>query len=125
MNLELLYIVTLIKHKLSQNMENSSINKEEINKFSNLAEEWWKPNGKFKTLHKFNPSRLEFIIQLIKKNFIKDSSLSMPLEGVTILDIGCGGGLLCEPLARLGANVTGLDAVEQNIKAASIHAKKK
>ena len=105
-------------------MENSSINKEEIDKFSNLAEEWWKPNGKFKTLHKFNPSRLEFIIQLIKKNFIKDSGLNMPLEGVTILDIGCGGGLLCEPLTRLGANVTGLDAVEQNIKAASIHAKK-
>lgn len=124
MNLELLYITTLIKYKLSQNMQNSSINTEEINKFSALAEEWWKPDGKFKTLHKFNPSRLEFIIKLIKKNFFIDKHQVLPLKGLSILDIGCGGGLLCEPLSRLGASITGLDAVEKNIKAAAIHAKK-
>ena len=105
-------------------MEHSSINPQEVKKFTELANEWWKPNGKFKTLHKFNPSRLDFIIRNIKLNYsISDNIKQRPLEGLSILDIGCGGGLLCEPLSRLGANVTGIDASKQNIEAASIHAK--
>ena len=105
-------------------MEHSSINPQEVKKFTELANEWWKPNGKFKTLHKFNPSRLDLIIRNIKLNYsISNNIKQRPLEGLSILDIGCGGGLLCEPLSRLGANVTGIDASKQNIEAASIHAK--
>jgi len=103
-------------------MANSTINESEIEKFTNLANEWWKYDGKFKTLHKFNPVRLEFIISQIKKNFNISNIEEMPLFGLKILDIGCGGGLMCEPLARLGAEVTGIDAVEKNIKSAQIHA---
>ena len=103
-------------------MTNSTINESEIEKFTNLANEWWKYDGKFKTLHKFNPVRLEFIISQIKKNFNISNIEEIPLSGLKILDIGCGGGLMCEPLARLGAEVTGIDAVEKNIKSAQIHA---
>ena len=102
----------------------NTINTEEINKFSRLADEWWKSDGKFKTLHKFNPIRLKFIIDQTITLFNCDEKSKKPLEGIKVLDIGCGGGLLSEPLARLGANVTGVDAAENNIKAASIHAKK-
>ena len=83
-------------------MSNNTINKEEVEKFNKIAEEWWNPNGKFKPLHKFNPIRIEYI----KNNIIKDFNISpnhKPLNGISILDIGCGGGLLSEPLARLGA----------------------
>ena len=103
-------------------MTNSTINESEVEKFTNLANEWWKYDGKFKTLHKFNPVRLEFIIGQIKKNFNISNIEEKPLAGLKILDIGCGGGLMCEPLARLGAEVTGIDAVEKNIKSAQIHA---
>ena len=103
-------------------MTNSTINESEVEKFTNLANEWWKYDGKFKTLHKFNPVRLEFIISQIKKNFNISNKERKPLSGLKILDIGCGGGLMCEPLARLGAEVTGIDAVEKNIKSAQIHA---
>ena len=103
-------------------MTNSTINESEVEKFTNLANEWWKYDGKFKTLHKFNPVRLEFIISQIKKNFNTSNTEGKPLSGLKILDIGCGGGLMCEPLARLGAEVTGIDAVEKNIKSAQIHA---
>jgi 2-polyprenyl-6-hydroxyphenyl methylase/3-demethylubiquinone-9 3-methyltransferase len=103
-------------------MTNSTINESEVEKFTNLANEWWKYDGKFKTLHKFNPVRLEFIISQIKKNFNISNIEEKPLSGLKILDIGCGGGLMCEPLARLGAEVTGIDAVEKNIKSAQIHA---
>tara|TARA_B100001540_G_scaffold309476_1_gene325715 strand:- start:1337 stop:2068 length:732 start_codon:yes stop_codon:yes gene_type:complete len=103
-------------------MTNSTINKSELEKFTNLANEWWKYDGKFKTLHKFNPVRLDFIIKQIKKNFEISNSKEQPLTSLKILDIGCGGGLMCEPLARLGAEVTGIDAVEKNIKSAQIHA---
>ena len=98
-------------------MEHSSINPQEVKKFTELANEWWKLNGKFKTLHKFNPSRLDFIIRNIKLNYsISNNIKQRPLEGLSILDIGCGGGLLCEPLSRLGANVTGIDASKKKYR---------
>ena len=102
----------------------TTINKEEIQKFSSLAEEWWDVNGKFKPLHMFNPIRIEYITQMIKKHFeISDKNIN-PFNKLKILDIGCGGGLISEPMARLGADVTGIDASEKNIKIAQIHSKK-
>ena len=101
----------------------NSINKKEIEKFSKMASEWWDPKGKFKPLHKFNPIRIKYI----KENIINDFKLKnkkKPLEKINILDIGCGGGLLSEPMQRLGANVTGIDASSKNIKIAKIHARK-
>jgi 2-polyprenyl-6-hydroxyphenyl methylase/3-demethylubiquinone-9 3-methyltransferase len=101
----------------------NSINKKEIEKFSKIAEEWWNPNGKFKPLHNFNPIRIKYI----KENIIKDfniKSLEKPLKNINLLDIGCGGGLLSEPMCRLGANVVGIDASEKNIEVAKFHAKK-
>lgn len=101
----------------------TSVNKKEIEKFSKMAEEWWDPNGKFKPLHKFNPIRIRYI----KDNIINHFNLndkSKPLNKINILDIGCGGGLLSEPMSRLGANVVGIDASEKNIKIAKMHAKK-
>jgi len=101
----------------------SSINKKEIEKFSKIATEWWDPKGKFKPLHKFNPIRIKYIKENIINNFnLKNKT--KPLEGINILDIGCGGGLLSEPMKRLGANVTGVDASIKNIKVAKLHAKK-
>ena len=102
----------------------STINKEEIQKFSKLADEWWDVNGKFKPLHMFNPIRIEYITDRIKHHFkIQDDKPNL-LQGLNILDIGCGGGLISEPMARLGAAVTGIDASAKNIKVAKIHAKK-
>jgi 2-polyprenyl-6-hydroxyphenyl methylase/3-demethylubiquinone-9 3-methyltransferase len=101
----------------------SSINKKEIEKFSKMATEWWDPKGKFKPLHKFNPIRIKYI----KENIINDFKLknkAKPLDKIDILDIGCGGGLLSEPMQRLGASVTGIDASIKNIKIAKLHAKK-
>ena len=99
----------------------TTINKDEIQKFSSLAEEWWDVKGKFKPLHMFNPIRIEYITQMIKKYFkISDEKIN-PFNELKILDIGCGGGLISEPMARLGANVTGIDASEKNIKIAQIH----
>ncbi len=95
----------------------------EVEKFTKLAHEWWNYDGKFKTLHKFNPVRLELIIDDIKRNFKTTEDQNKPLSNISILDIGCGGGLMSEPLARLGAKVTGIDAVEKNVKSAQIHAK--
>ena len=103
-------------------MDISSIDKTEIDKFKNLAKEWWKHDGKFKTLHKFNPIRLEYIINTIKDHYAIDQENESPLKGLSVLDIGCGGGLMSEPLARLGANVTGIDALEKNCITAKIHA---
>ena len=102
----------------------TTINKEEIQKFSNLAEEWWDVKGKFKPLHMFNPIRIEYITEKIKHHFKLEKKEVNLLEGVNILDIGCGGGLISEPLSRLGGSVTGIDASEKNIKVAKIHAKK-
>ena len=104
-------------------MENNTINKKEIDKFSKIAEEWWNPEGKFKPLHKFNPVRISYI----KENIIKTLKLENkkePLKKVKILDIGCGGGLLSEPMSRLGAEVVGIDASSKNIIVAKLHAKK-
>ena len=101
----------------------NSINKKEIEKFSNIADEWWNPNGKFKPLHNFNPIRIKYI----KDNIIKDfniKSSNEPLKNMKILDIGCGGGLLSEPMCRLGASVVGIDASKKNIEVAKFHAKK-
>ena len=104
-------------------MKNNTINKKEIEKFSKIAEEWWDPKGKFKPLHNFNPLRISYLKDNIVKTFNiqkKDKILS----GVKILDIGCGGGLLCEPMSRLGAEVFGMDASQKNVEIAKIHAKK-
>jgi 2-polyprenyl-6-hydroxyphenyl methylase/3-demethylubiquinone-9 3-methyltransferase len=101
----------------------STVNKKEIEKFSKMAAEWWDPEGKFKPLHKFNPIRIKYIKDNIIYSF-KLKSKEQPLQKINILDIGCGGGLLSEPMARLGANVTGIDASDKNIKIAKLHAKK-
>ena len=104
-------------------MKNNTINKKEIEKFSKIAEEWWDPHGKFKPLHKFNPIRISYIKESIIDSF-KLKEKVKPLEKVKILDIGCGGGLLSEPMSRLGAEVTGIDASDKNIEIAKFHAKK-
>ena len=88
----------------------TTINKEEIQKFSNLADEWWDVKGKFKPLHMFNPIRIEYILENIKQHFKLESKKNNYLEDLNILDIGCGGGLICEPMARLGGKITGIDA---------------
>ena len=104
-------------------MKKDTINKKEIDKFSKLADEWWDPEGKFKPLHNFNPVRLRYIKDTITKKF-GNKSEKLPLKDIKILDIGCGGGLLSEPLSRLGATVTGIDASDRNIKIAKMHLKK-
>ena len=104
-------------------MKKDTINKKEIDKFSKLADEWWDPEGKFKPLHNFNPVRLRYIKDTITKKF-GNKSEKLPLKDIKILDIGCGGGLLSEPLSRLGAKVTGIDASDRNIKIAKMHLKK-
>ena len=104
-------------------MKTNTINKKEIDKFSKIAEDWWNPEGKFKPLHKFNPVRILYIKENII-NILKLKNTKKPLEKVKILDIGCGGGLLSEPMCRLGADVTGIDASDKNIKVAKLHAKK-
>ena len=104
-------------------MRNITINKKEIEKFSKIAEEWWNPEGKFKPLHKFNPIRISYIKKNIMKTF-KLEDEKTPLKNIKILDIGCGGGLLSEPMCRLGAEVTGIDASEKNINVAKLHSKK-
>ncbi len=101
----------------------TTINKEEIQKFSNLADEWWDVKGKFKPLHMFNPIRIDYIFEKIKIHFnLKDQTENF-LKDLKILDIGCGGGLISEPMARKGGLVTGIDASEKNIKVAGLHAK--
>ena len=96
----------------------STINKKEIEKFSKLAKDWWNPNGKLRPLHLLNPARIKFIKEKLITHFGLNSKDSDPLKKINILDIGCGGGLLCEPLKRLGANITGIDASENNINEA-------
>jgi 2-polyprenyl-6-hydroxyphenyl methylase/3-demethylubiquinone-9 3-methyltransferase len=102
----------------------SSIDPEELERFSAWADEWWDPHGKFRPLHNFNPARLRFIRDRLAAHFGRDPLAERPLAGVRLLDIGCGGGLVCEPMARLGAVVVGVDAVDRNIEAARVHAEK-
>ena len=101
----------------------NTINYKEIEKFSKLSEEWWNPLGKFMPLHKFNPIRIKYIKQNIIEHFNIVNSKN-PLNKLSLLDVGCGGGLLSEPMCRLGAKVTGIDATRKNINIAKIHAKK-
>ena len=102
----------------------STVNKDEIEKFSKLADEWWDINGKFKPLHMFNPIRIEYILDITSTHFKIDKNKKSPLKNLQILDIGCGGGLISEPMTRLGANVTAIDASSKNINIAKAHAKK-
>jgi len=101
----------------------NTINYKEIEKFSKLSEEWWNPLGKFRPLHKLNPIRIKYIKQNIIRHF-NIANLKNPLNNLFLLDVGCGGGLLSEPMCRLGAKVTGIDAIRKNIDIAKIHAKK-
>ncbi|ATX67572.1 bifunctional 2-polyprenyl-6-hydroxyphenol methylase/3-demethylubiquinol 3-O-methyltransferase UbiG [Roseinatronobacter bogoriensis] len=100
----------------------STIDPGEIAKFEAMAAEWWDPNGKFKPLHMLNPCRLDYITQQIAAEFDRDLTQPKPFAGLRILDIGCGGGLLSEPMARLGADVVGADAAEGNLPVARVHA---
>lgn len=100
----------------------TTISPDEIGKFHKMAEEWWDPNGKFRPLHKFNPVRLSYIREHVIAHFGLDDKAMRPFTGLRLLDIGCGGGLLCEPMARLGASVIGADAGEKNVKIAALHA---
>ena len=100
----------------------TTVDPSEIAKFEAMAAEWWDPNGKFKPLHMLNPCRLDYITTQIAEEFDRDLTQSVPFAGLRILDIGCGGGLLCEPMARLGATVVGVDAAERNIPVARTHA---
>jgi len=100
----------------------STIDAAEVAKFEAMAAEWWDPNGKFKPLHMLNPCRLDYITSQIAAEFDRDLQVNAPFEGLRILDIGCGGGLLSEPMARLGADVVGADAAPRNIPVAQVHA---
>ncbi|EAU48265.1 MULTISPECIES: bifunctional 2-polyprenyl-6-hydroxyphenol methylase/3-demethylubiquinol 3-O-methyltransferase UbiG [Salipiger] len=99
-----------------------TVDPSEIAKFEAMAAEWWDPNGKFKPLHMMNPVRLDYITRQIAGEYDRDLTATKPFEGLRIVDIGCGGGLLCEPMARLGAEVVGVDAAERNIPVARLHA---
>ena len=101
----------------------TTVDKKEIEKFSALSKDWWNPNGKFKPLHLFNPTRISFIKDKLITHFNLDPNSKEPLKNLKILDIGCGGGLLCEPLKRLGADITGIDASLNNIEVAKLHAR--
>ena len=105
-----------------QMTQTSTIDTAEIEKFQKMAEAWWDPAGMFKPLHMMNPCRLDYITGQIAAEYGRDLSAPAPFEGLRILDIGCGGGLLSEPMARLGARVVGADAAEKNIPVARIHA---
>ena len=101
----------------------STINKKEVEKFSKISSEWWNPNGKFKPLHNFNLIRIKYIRDSIVEKF-KLKPSNKPLKNINILDVGCGGGLLSEPMCRMGANIVGIDASKKNINVAKYHAKK-
>lgn len=100
----------------------TTVDASEIAKFEAMAAEWWDPNGKFKPLHMLNPCRLDYITRQIAAEFDRDVTQANPFAGLRLLDIGCGGGLLAEPMARLGAEVVGADAAERNIPVAKVHA---
>jgi 2-polyprenyl-6-hydroxyphenyl methylase/3-demethylubiquinone-9 3-methyltransferase len=103
-------------------VRSETIDPAEIERFSALAEEWWSPDGKFRVVHKFNPVRRDFIVDRIARHFDRRLSAAIPFDGLKILDVGCGAGLLCEPMAEQGANVVGIDATERNVEVARWHA---
>lgn len=103
-------------------MSTTTVNPEEVAWFTAIADEWWDPHGKFRPLHKFNPTRLTFIRNTLCDHFKLDPNADQPLKGLKILDIGCGGGLISEPLCRMGAEMTSIDAGDKNIKTAMVHA---
>ncbi len=103
--------------------DGGSVDRAEIARFAALAEEWWNPRGKFKPLHKLNPVRLAFIRDSVAGHFGRDPLAERPLDGLRLVDVGSGGGLLAEPMARLGARVIGLDAAAENIRVADAHAR--
>ena len=105
-------------------MKLSTANPDEIAQFSRIADKWWDPNGEFRPLHNLNPARLTYIKDQLSNYFDLDPQAIRPLEGLTLIDIGCGGGLLTEPMCRLGAEVTAIDASEKNINVAKLHSKK-
>jgi 2-polyprenyl-6-hydroxyphenyl methylase/3-demethylubiquinone-9 3-methyltransferase len=109
---------------MNERPQTSSIDPAEVAKFQAMSQEWWDPQGKFKPLHMLNPTRLDYVTTQIAAQFGRDRDAALPFEGLTVLDIGCGGGLMSEPLARLGATVTGADAASENTAIAALHAKK-
>lgn len=115
---------TKSNEKINRVSTSSSLNEFELAKFSAIAETWWDAEGPFKPLHVMNPTRLAFIRSTLCRHFRKDPYCARPFEGLKIADVGCGGGILSEPLARMGATVTGIDAVEKNIKIARLHAER-
>jgi len=114
--------MTTNAHNTATYKAGTSVDPSEMAHFAKMAEDWWNPNGKFKPLHIMNGCRVRFIKDEICAHFLRNPDSTLPLKGLRILDIGCGGGLLCEPMARLGAEVTGVDALEKNIKTAMVHA---
>jgi 2-polyprenyl-6-hydroxyphenyl methylase/3-demethylubiquinone-9 3-methyltransferase len=102
--------------------QGSTVNPDEIARFTAMADAWWDPSGKFRPLHQINPVRIQFIKDNVCRHFGLDTDAETPFKGLDILDVGCGGGLLSEPMARLGANMTSIDAGEKNIEIAKIHA---
>lgn len=111
-----------LEHNAGSSSVRSSLKDPELAKFSAIADTWWDSEGPFKPLHRMNPTRLAFIRSTLCRQFGKDPSSARPFEGLKVVDVGCGGGILSEPLARMGASVTGVDAVDKNIKIARIHA---
>jgi len=107
---------------MSESAAATTVDPREVERFAALAAEWWNPRGKMKVLHKFNPVRLAYLREKLVAHFGRDPRAIRPLEGLRLLDIGCGGGLLCEPLARMGATVVGIDPAERNVRIASLHA---
>lgn len=112
----------MVRNPHSAATAGNSIDPAEVAKFSAIAAEWWDPRGQFRPLHRLNPLRLKFLRDQLAARFGRDPLGERPLEGLSLADVGCGGGLLCEPLARLGATVTGIDASEENVAVAAVHA---
>lgn len=100
----------------------STASPEEVARFAAMADTWWDPNGKFKPLHQLNPPRVDYILNYVCEHYDRDPETDKPLSGLSLIDIGCGGGLLCEPLTKLGATVTGIDAGEKGLGVARLHA---